>query len=157
MQIENLQKEKLLKEKLQKEIADAIWKLRKERNSAYLSYVGEEGYPNTRAMLILEHDHIHTQYLSTNTSSGKIAALLNNPKASIYYCDPDHFQGVLFVGEIEVCTDKETKEFLWRDGFEKYYPQGVTDPDYCVLKLSVTRGSHYHGLCNTQFVPGDLE
>ncbi len=142
---------------MQQDVVDAIWKLRIERDSAYLSYVDEEGYPATRAMLILEHEHIHTQYLSTNTSSGKISALLKNPKASIYYCDPGHFQGVLFVGDVEVCTDAATKEFLWRDGFEKYYPKGVTDSDYCVLKLTVKMGSHYHGLCNTKFVPEDLE
>lgn len=140
-----------------KETFDAIWKLRNESKSAYLSYVDEDGYPVTRAMLILEHDRIKTQYLSTNTSSGKIAALLKNPKASLYYCDPDHYQGALFVGDIEVCTDMETKSFLWREGFEMYYPKGVTDPDYCVLKLTVKKGSHYHGLCNTKFLPEEME
>lgn len=140
-----------------KEIFDAIWKLRNESKSAYLSYVDEDGYPVTRAMLILEHGCIKTHYLSTNTSSGKISALLANPKASLYYCDPDHYQGALFVGDIEVCTDMETKSFLWREGFEMYYPKGVTDPDYCVLKLTVKKGSHYHGLCNTKFLPEEME
>ena len=142
---------------MKKDVYDAIWELRKQRNSAYLSNIDENGYPVTRAMLILEHEHIHTQYLSTNTSSGKIESLLKNPKASLYYCDPDHFQGALFIGDIEVCTDAPTKEFLWRDGFETYYPKGVTDPDYCVLKLSVKKGSHYHGLANTHFTPEELE
>jgi general stress protein 26 len=142
---------------MKQEILDAIWKLRREAKTAFLSYIDEEGYPETRAMLILEHENIHTQYLSTNTSSGKVPALLKNPKASIYYCDLDHFQGALFVGDIEVCTDWETKSFLWREGFETYYPLGVTDPDYCVLKLTVRRGSHYHGLCNTHFSPDELE
>ena len=108
-------------------------------------------------MLTLEHDRIKTQYLSTNTSSGKIAALRKNPKASLYYCDPDQFQGALFVGDIEVCTDAETKAFFWREGFEKYYPKGVNDPDYCVLKLTVHKGSHYHGLHNTAFLPEELD
>ena len=63
----------------------------------------------------------------------------------------------LFVGDIEVCTDMETKSFLWREGFEMYYPKGVTDPDYCVLKLTVKKGSHYHGLCNTKFLPEEME
>lgn len=142
---------------MRQEIYDAIWKLRKESDSAYLSYIDENGYPRTRAMLILEHDHIRTQYLSSNTSSDKIAALLKNPKASLYYCNPGQFQGALFVGDIEVCTDAATKEFLWREGFEKYYPKGVTDSDYCVLKLTVQSCSHYHGLRNTQFTPDELE
>ena len=142
---------------MNQDVFDAIWELRRNSNSAFLSYIDAGGYPATRAMLILEHEQIHTQYLSTNTSSGKVAALLKNPKASIYYCDPDRFQGVLFVGDIEVCSDAETRAFLWREGFEKYYPKGVDDPDYCVLKLTVKHGSHYHGLYNTRFMPDDLE
>lgn len=142
---------------MHQDVFHAIWALRRESNTAYLSYVDEDGYPCTRAMLILEHEYIHTQYLSTNISSGKIPSLLKNPKASLYYCDPDNFQGALFVGDIEVCNDVATKMFLWRDGFEKYYSLGVTDPDYCVLKLMVKKGSHYHGLCNTHFTSDELE
>lgn len=142
---------------MKQDVMDAIWSLRRGTNSAFLSYVDEDGYPVTRAMLILEHEGIQTQYLSTNTSSRKINALLKNPKASIYYCNPDQFQGVLFVGDIEVCTDAQTRARLWREGFEKYYPKGVNDPDYCVLKLTVKHGSHYHGLCNTHFNPDELE
>ncbi len=135
----------------------AIWSLRRESTSAFLSYVDEAGYPAVRAMLVLEHDQIGKQYFSTNTSSGKVAALRSNPKASVYYCDPGQYQGALFAGDVEVCTDAATKAFLWREGFEQYYPKGVTDPDYCVLKLTVHHGSHYHGLCNTTFLPGELE
>lgn len=142
---------------MKQDVLEAIQKLRTESKVAYLSYVDEAGYPETRAMLILEHDKMDIHYLSTNTSSGKISALLKNPRASLYYCDPDHFQGALFIGEIEVCTDTRTKEYLWREGFEKYYPKGVTDPDYCVLKLQVLRGKHYHGLRNTCFSLKDLD
>ena len=82
---------------------------------------------------------------------------MKNPKASGYYCDPDHFQGVLFTGEMEICSDAASRRQLWREGFEKCYPKGVDDPDYCVLKLTVRRGSHYHVLHNTRFLPGELE
>ena len=142
---------------MQQDVYRAIWSLRRESTSAFLSYVDEQGYPAVRAMLVLEHDQIGTQYFSTNTSSGKVAALRNNPKASVYYCAPNQFQGALFVGDMEICTDAATKAFLWREGFEQYYPKGVTDPDYCVLKLTVRHGSHYHGLCNTAFLPNELD
>lgn len=142
---------------MKKEVFEAIWNLRKKSDSAFLSYVDEDGYPAVRAMLVLEHDRVGIQYFSTNTSSSKVSVLRENPKASVYYCDPDNFQGALFVGDVEVCTDAATKAFLWREGFERYYPKGVTDPDYCVLKLTVRHGSHYHGLCNTRFLPDELE
>lgn len=142
---------------MEKDIFDAIWTLRRACTSAFLSYIDEEGFPVVRAMLVLEHECATVQYFSTNTSSGKVEALRKNHKASMYYCDPENYQGALFTGEIEVCTDEKTKRMLWRDGFEMYYSGGVTDPDYCVLKLTVRRGSHYHGLCNTKFLPSELE
>lgn len=142
---------------MEQEIFNAIWSLRENSTSAYLSYLDEDGYPAVRAMLVLEHSRMGTQYFSTNTSSGKVTALRNNPKAAVYYCDPGNFQGALFVGDIEVCTDAVTKQYLWREGFELYYPKGATDPDYCVLKLTVRHGSHYHGLRNTKFLPAELK
>ena len=142
---------------MRQEMMDAILALRNKSTSAYLSYVDGEGYPVTKAVLVLEHERIGTQYFSTNTSSGKVSAILNNPKTAVYYCEPGSFQGALFAGSMSVCTDAETKEFLWREGFEKYYSKGVTDPDYCVLKLDVHHVSYYHGLQQTKFIMRDGE
>ena len=128
-----------------------ISQLRKESGIAYVACVDEEKYPEVRAMLVLEHDGLKTQLFSTNTSSPKVGCFQMNPHASVYYCDEDHFKGVLFVGRMQVCTDQKTKELLWRDGFETYYPKGVTDPDYCVLKFTAKRGKFYHGLHSENF------
>ena len=42
----------------------------------------------------------------------------------------------MLVGTMEVMTDQRTKNMIWKDGDTMYYPLGVTDPDYCVLKFS---------------------
>lgn len=57
----------------------------------------------------------------------------------------------MLTGTVEVCTDQYHKELLWRDGFEIYYPQGVTDEDYCVLKFTAACGNYYHKLENYSF------
>lgn len=135
----------------------SIIHLRKNSGTAYLASINSEGYPVVRAMLVLEHDSFKTQYFSTNTSSGKVSYFQNNPKASVYYCEPQNYKGVLFVGEIQVCTDQKTKDFLWREGFECYYPKGVTDPDYCVLKFTAEQGSFYNGPNSAKFTIDELE
>lgn len=142
---------------MRQEMIDDIWALRNKSTSAYLSYVDNEGYPVTKAMLVLEHESLGIQLFSTNTSSGKVSAIVNNPRVAVYYCEPGSFQGALFVGDMSVCMDAETKELLWREGFEQYYPQGVSDPDYCVLKLAAHRVSYYHGLQQTTFEIRDGE
>jgi len=56
-----------------------------------------------------------------------------------------------------VRTDSETKTRMWREGFEMYYPQGIGDPDYCVLEFHAERGNHYCGLANEDFLPAEAE
>jgi general stress protein 26 len=136
---------------------ESIVSLRKNSGTAYLASINGEGYPVMRAMLVLEHDGFGTQFFSTNTSSGKVRYYQNNPKASVYYCEPREYKGVLFIGKMQVCTDQETKDFLWREGFERYYPKGVTDPDYCVLKFTAKQGCFYNGPNSANFLIEELE
>lgn len=131
-------------------IKSEICALRQNAHVAYLGSVNENGFPQIKGMLALEHDSMRTQYFSTNTSSKRVGQFLKNPKASVYYSEEtrDEYKGVLFTGTMEVCTDHDTKAFLWRDGFELYYPKGVDDEDYCVYKFTAETVNYYHGLSN---------
>ena len=126
--------------------------LRNKSGIAYIASINEDGFPQMKAMLVLERDSMKVQYFSTNTSSKRVRQYLNNPKASVYYCqEAPYYKGALFIGVMEVCTDHETKAFLWRDGCEIYYPKGVDDEDYCVLKFTAKTVNYYHGLSNETF------
>ncbi|MFH1513397.1 MAG: pyridoxamine 5'-phosphate oxidase family protein, partial [Bacillota bacterium] len=63
-------------------VKSTIWELRNTSDIAYLASVDGDGYPILRAMLVLEHGSLRTQYYSTNTSSDKVQAFQDNPKAS---------------------------------------------------------------------------
>ena len=131
-------------------IKSQICKLRQEAQVAYVGSVNEEGFPQIKGMLVLEHDSMRTHYFSTNTSSKRVKQFLNNPKASVYYVDDtkDKYKGALFTGTMEVCMDHETKAMLWREGFEMYYPKGIDDEDYCVYKFTADTVNYYYGLSN---------
>ena len=120
---------------------------------AYISYVDKDGYPQTRAMLPpRERDGISTIWFTTNTSSQKVAAFRENAKASVYFVDRRFYRGVCLTGTVEVITSAEDKVRIWRDGDEKYYAGGVTDPDYCVLKFTAVRGRYYSSFKSEDFV-----
>lgn len=105
-------------------IKTAIRELREQAQVAYIGSVNEEGFPQIKRMLVMEHESMTVHYFSTNTSSRRVKQFLENPKAAVYYCDDtkDLYKGALFTGTMEVCTDHETKAMLWREGFEIYYP-----------------------------------
>jgi len=118
----------------------------------YISSIDEYGFPNTKAMLKpRKRNGIKEIFFSTNTSSQKVAAFRNNPKACVYFCDSRFFKGIMLKGMIEVIENQSEKDMLWQIGDTMYYPKGKTDPDYCVLKLTVISGRYYSNFKSENF------
>jgi Uncharacterized stress protein (general stress protein 26) len=117
-----------------------------------ISSVGFDGFPYTKAMLPpRKREGITTFYFTTNTSSMRVAQYRENPKACIYFYNSRFFQGVMLKGLIEVLEDGESKEMIWREGDTMYYPKGVADPDYCVLKFTAQTGRYYSNFHSENF------
>ena len=116
-----------------------------EQKTAFLGSVNEEGYPVIRAMLAPRVIDGNVMYFSTNTSSQKVKQYLANNKACAYFYKRGRFKyhGAALLGEMQVCEDQPTKELIWRFGDKLFYKQGVTDPDYCVLKLTAKSAEYY--------------
>jgi general stress protein 26 len=122
---------------------------------AFISSLDSEGFPNTKAMLPpRKRNGIQTFYFTTNTSSMRAAHYRANPKACIYFCDRRFFRGVMLKGTMEVLEDAEHKEMIWQEGDTMYYSQGVSDPDYCVLRFTAQRGRYYTNFSSEDFVLG---
>ncbi len=125
-------------------------------NGACVATNAETPYPFMRMMFNLRNTAMFPSfktffadkgldlYFSTNTSLAKTAQLRKNPWCSMYYSLPDEFIGLMFAGKVEFIMDRQVKEALWLDGGERYYPQGVGDPDYTIFMMrpSLVRGWH---------------
>ena len=119
--------------------------------SVMLGTNGDNGYPNIKAMFKMENEGLKTIWFSTNTSSKRVAQLIQDPKACVYFADFKQLKGLMLIGNIEVLQDIESKKRLWREGYELYYPEGVNDPDYTVLRFTSQWGNYYHMLNNVTF------
>lgn len=112
---------------------------------AIISSVDNDGFPNTKAMLPpRKRIGLKEFYFTTNTSSLRVQQYKANNKACIYFFNKRYYQGVMIVGHMEVLEDQETKNMIWQNGDELYYPKGVMDPDYCVLKFTGHKIRTYH-------------
>jgi general stress protein 26 len=120
-----------------------------------ISSVDGEGFPNTKAMLPpRKREGIKRLYFTTNTSSLRVKQYDAEPKACVYFFDKRFYRGVMLKGDMEVLHDAKTKKAIWRDGDEMYYSQGVTDPDYCVLKFTARSGRYYSDFRSENFEVG---
>jgi general stress protein 26 len=130
----------------------SIGNLIDKQGVSFIASIDENGFPNMKAMLPpRKRDGIRKFWFTTNTSSRRVAQYRANPKAAIYFCDKRYFRGVQLIGTMEVMTDAATKEMIWQDGDTMYYPGGVTDPDYCVLKFTATKGRYYANFHSEDF------
>ena len=113
-------------------VKELIAQMADKQPIAYISSVDQDGFPWTKAML------------KPRKREG--------PKASIYFCDAKGFKGMMLRGTMEVLTDTKSKEMIWHNGDEQYYPGGVTDPNYCVLKFTASDGRFYSDFYPRSFV-----
>ena len=128
------------------------------QSTAFIASVDADGYPNLKAMMAPRHRvGIREFWFTTNTSSSRVAQYRANPLASIYFMDRRFFRGVMLRGGMAVCEDPQTKEMIWQDGDTRYYPLGVTDPDYCVLHFTAEDGRYYTNFQSKNFSVGAPE
>jgi len=136
-----------------------------ESKAAFLTTIDPDGFPITRAMFNLrnkeqfpefselfeKHQNQFTIYITTNTSSSKVAHLNKNPKICVYFCDTEDFKGFMLGGSVEIVDDLKLKKKIWLDWWTQYYPEGVEDPDYTLLRLEPKNARYYHKLNNVKF------
>lgn len=133
-------------------IEETIGNLIDHQKVAFISSVDEDGFPAMKAMLPpRKREGIHAFYFTTNTSSLRVRQYRANPKASIYFCDKRFFRGAMLKGTMKVLEDTDAKQMIWHEGDTMYYPLGVTDPDYCVLKFTAQTGRYYHNFKSEDF------
>lgn len=135
-----------------KDVEQTIGRLVDHQKTAFIGSLDGEGFPNIKAMLQpRKREGIRTFYFTTNTSSRRVGQYLKDNRACIYFCDRRFFRGVMLRGVMEVLTDAAHKEMIWREGDTIYYKEGVTDPDYCVLKFTAADGRYYSGFKSEDF------
>ena len=122
-------------------------KLHKKVNTFFLSCVGSDGYPMTKAVVPGKHrESLREIYFCTNTSSKFATEISKNPKSNVYFYSRKivWFKGCLLKGDMEIVADMGIKEKYWQNIYKNAYPQkSSTDPDFCVLKFTPISGRYY--------------
>ena len=101
---------------MMKDSEQTIGNLVDKSSTAFISYVDNEGFPVTKAMLKPRERQVIKVFLfSTNTSSNKVKFFRENPKASIYFMDRRFIRGNSLIGTVEVLETSDAKERIWQE------------------------------------------
>ena len=108
-----------------------------------LSLIDHEGYPTTSTLSISKADGIRQITFGGSLDSNKAKRAKENSRASVCIFDDDYeggaYYNITLVGDIEVVTDPIMKKETWYEGLEEHFPNGVDDPNFCVLKFTTKR------------------
>jgi general stress protein 26 len=141
----------------EKDLKQDCLKLMETADTAYLSTIDNDGFPQIRAMVNLRNKeqfsniasifNAHHEdlliYVTTDTASDKFQQIKLNPKVSVYFCNPQKIQGLLLTGEMELVTDMNIKKQLWQADWEIHYPGGVDSPEYNILCLKPSLAKYW--------------
>jgi general stress protein 26 len=131
----------------------------------FVSTLNQQNQPEIRAMNNLRKKRLFSQlpdaikecrdnfvtFFSTLTSSCKVMQIRQEPRASLYYCRTYLWRGLMLDGRLEIVNDMSVKRELWQSDWTRYYPKGVEDPIYTILKFKGERAKYYHRLDLTCF------
>ncbi|MCL2446969.1 MAG: pyridoxamine 5'-phosphate oxidase family protein [Oscillospiraceae bacterium] len=108
-----------------------------------LSLLDHEGYPTTSTLSISKADGIRQITFGASLDCNKTKRAQANSRACVCIFDDDYeggaYYNITLVGDIEIVTDVELKKETWYSGLEEHFPQGIDDPNYCVLKFTTKR------------------
>ncbi len=94
-----------------------------------------ESKPSCRIMEIQKVDKDLKILFVAHKSSPKIVHIYKNRSVCIVSFNEETVRDIRLFGRIEVLADMETKEYVWNDGLEPYFPGGINDPELTVLKF----------------------
>ncbi len=105
-----------------------------ECTSVSIASVRGDGYPRVCVVSKLRAEGFSEIYFSTGTRSTKVKHFRSNSRSSIcYYRGGD---SVTLVGDVTIVEDHQVKAELWQEWLIDHFPEGPTDPNYCIVKFT---------------------
>lgn len=97
--------------------------------------IGEDGIPNTRAMMTQEPAPDMDLWFVARLDSEKVDELRKNPKVGLYYYDEQDWSYVSVGGTVEVIQDQARFKQYWKETWRRWFPNGPDDPNAVLLKV----------------------
>jgi len=123
-------------------------------DAAYFGVLDEAGNPHVSTVSTIKPESILEAYFSTGMNANKTKRLLRDKRASV--CFRADGNNITLVGEAEILADQETKSRCWQDWFINHFPDGETDPNYCIIKFTTKRVSLWVDNESAEFAIDDL-
>jgi general stress protein 26 len=131
--------ENLTREQMIAKVAELI----KDINVAMMTTEAEDGLLHSRPMATQKTEFDGTLWFFTGLSTGKISEIDWNPEVNLSFAEPKDTRYVSASGTAEIVNDRAKMKELWSDIYKAWFPQGIDDPDLCLMKVEVTFAEYW--------------
>jgi general stress protein 26 len=79
----------------------------------------------------------------TSEKTHKIDEIAKDDRVCLGYSDPDDNTYVSVSGRAEMSKDRAKMEELWNPILKAWFPDGLDDPDICLMKVTAEKGEYW--------------
>jgi general stress protein 26 len=120
-----------------------VAELIKDINIAMLTTEAEDGLLHSRPMATQKSEFDGTLWFFTGLSTGKVSEIDWNPEVNLSYAEPKDTRFVSVSGSAEIVDDRAKMQELWSDIYKAWFPQGLDDPDLCLMKVEISFAEYW--------------
>jgi len=120
-----------------------VAELIKDINIAMLTTEAEDGLLHSRPMATQKTEFDGTLWFFTGLSTGRVSEIDWNPEVNLSYAQASDNRYVSVSGTAEIVHDRAKMAELWSDIYKAWFPQGLDDPDVCLLRIEVTFAEYW--------------
>jgi general stress protein 26 len=129
----------MTREQMVAKVAELI----KDINIAMMTTEAEDGLLHSRPMATQKTEFDGTLWFFSGLRTGKVNEIDWNPEVNLSYAEPGKTRYVSVSGTAEVVDDRAKMAELWSDIYKAWFPQGLDDPDLCLMKVEVTFAEYW--------------
>lgn len=125
---------------------------------AMLGNKDSSGNPQIKAIMKAKNNGLREFWFCSNTLAKRTSELERDGNSCLYFYEFETNNGTIMVcrglmlsGSVEISYDDDLRRSVWKDGYEIYFPQGVLDPGFAIIKFTAETGNYYEGLSNEDF------
>lgn len=109
----------------------------------------EDGTLRSRPMATMQMDAQGNLWFFTALSSPKVHEAEHHKEVNLSYARMDKQDYLSISGRSEIVRDKQKMQDLWSPWVKPWFPQGLSDPDLVLMKVTITEAEYWDAPGNT--------
>jgi general stress protein 26 len=115
----------------------------KDIKFSMLTTIAPDGTLQSRPMTTQNKTFDGTLWFFTGLSNSFIENLDGQREVNVSYAKPGDMEFVSVSGTASVSLDRAKMQELWSDLYKAWYPQGLNDPNLCLLRIEVSSAEYW--------------